>query len=218
MMGESDPQRSMFDNLSLEVFVPEEHPLRRIRPLIDDAVMARAAAIPATKAASGARGELARRLGAQPQAAGPRPRATGDGMIATRSAAVDRVDRNRAGRQGHPAGAAHHKARKGPRTTGSVSNLLGGARGANQMLERPRLTYFDMRGRGEAIRLLLHATRTEFEDNRIVSRADWAVLKPMLPFGVLPIYESNGIHLAESHAILRQNESNLAEHLTSSTG
>jgi transposase len=36
MMGDSDPQRSMFYKLSLESFVPEEHPLRRIRPLIDD--------------------------------------------------------------------------------------------------------------------------------------------------------------------------------------
>ncbi len=36
MMGESDPQRSMFYNLSLESFVPAEHPLRQIRPLIDD--------------------------------------------------------------------------------------------------------------------------------------------------------------------------------------
>jgi transposase len=36
MMGESDPQRSMFYNLSLETFVPTEHPLRRIRPFVDD--------------------------------------------------------------------------------------------------------------------------------------------------------------------------------------
>ena len=36
MMGDSDPQRSMFYNLSLESFVPQEHPLRRIRPLIDE--------------------------------------------------------------------------------------------------------------------------------------------------------------------------------------
>ncbi len=36
MMGDSDPQRSMFYHLSLESFVPPEHPLRRIRPLIDD--------------------------------------------------------------------------------------------------------------------------------------------------------------------------------------
>jgi transposase len=42
MMGESDPQRSIFYNLSLESFVPAEHPLRRIRPLIDDAMIRRA--------------------------------------------------------------------------------------------------------------------------------------------------------------------------------
>lgn len=36
MMGESDPQRSMFYNLSLEKFVPADHPLRRIRPFIED--------------------------------------------------------------------------------------------------------------------------------------------------------------------------------------
>jgi transposase len=42
MMGESDPQRSMFYNLSLESFVPADHPLRRIRPLIDDGAIRRA--------------------------------------------------------------------------------------------------------------------------------------------------------------------------------
>ena len=36
MMGESDPQRSMFYTLSLEKFVPADHPLRRIRPFIED--------------------------------------------------------------------------------------------------------------------------------------------------------------------------------------
>ena len=42
MMGESDPQRAMFYSLSLESFVPEEHPLRRIRPLIDERAIRRA--------------------------------------------------------------------------------------------------------------------------------------------------------------------------------
>jgi transposase len=41
-MGESDPQRAIFYNLSLESFVPAEHPLRRIRPLIDDQAIRRA--------------------------------------------------------------------------------------------------------------------------------------------------------------------------------
>src|SRR5512145_315098 len=42
MMGESDPQRALFYQLSLESFVPQEHPLRRIRPLIDDRAIRRA--------------------------------------------------------------------------------------------------------------------------------------------------------------------------------
>jgi transposase len=41
MMGESDPQRALFYGLSLESFVPQDHPLRRIRPLIDDASIRR---------------------------------------------------------------------------------------------------------------------------------------------------------------------------------
>src|SRR5574338_313768 len=41
MMGESDPQRTLFYQLSLESFVPDEHPLRRIRPLIDDQAIRR---------------------------------------------------------------------------------------------------------------------------------------------------------------------------------
>jgi len=42
MMGEANPQRGLFYNISLETFVPEEHPLRRIRPLIDERVIRRA--------------------------------------------------------------------------------------------------------------------------------------------------------------------------------
>jgi transposase len=36
MMGDKDPQRTLYYNLSLETFVPQDHPLRSIRPLIDD--------------------------------------------------------------------------------------------------------------------------------------------------------------------------------------
>ncbi len=35
MMGDADPQATFFYNISLETFVPQEHPLRRIRPLVD---------------------------------------------------------------------------------------------------------------------------------------------------------------------------------------
>jgi len=39
MMGQGNPQRGLFYQLSLESFVPAEHPLRAIRPLIDDAAI-----------------------------------------------------------------------------------------------------------------------------------------------------------------------------------
>lgn len=42
MMGHGDPQRTLFYQLSLESFVPQEHPLRAIRPLIEDAAIRRA--------------------------------------------------------------------------------------------------------------------------------------------------------------------------------
>ena len=42
MMGAAKPQRGLFYNISLETFVPEEHPLRRIRPLIDARAIRRA--------------------------------------------------------------------------------------------------------------------------------------------------------------------------------
>jgi len=41
MMGQGDPQRTFFYNISLETFVPEDHPLRSIRPLIDDRAIRR---------------------------------------------------------------------------------------------------------------------------------------------------------------------------------
>ena len=42
MMGAANPQRGLFYNISLETFVPEEHPLRHIRPLIDERAIRRA--------------------------------------------------------------------------------------------------------------------------------------------------------------------------------
>src|SRR5262249_24422229 len=41
MMGKAKPQRAFFYNISLETFVPEDHPLRAIRPLIDDRAVRR---------------------------------------------------------------------------------------------------------------------------------------------------------------------------------
>ena len=41
MMGEKDPQLTFYYNLSLETFVPGDHPLRAIRPLVDDEAIRR---------------------------------------------------------------------------------------------------------------------------------------------------------------------------------
>ena len=42
MMGEANPQRAFFYSISLETFVPADHPLRAIRPLIEDRAIRRA--------------------------------------------------------------------------------------------------------------------------------------------------------------------------------
>ncbi len=42
MMGDSKPERTLFYSLSLETFVPQEHPLRAIRPVIDEQAIRRA--------------------------------------------------------------------------------------------------------------------------------------------------------------------------------
>src|SRR5262249_13722264 len=41
MMGQGDPQRAFFYNISLETFVPNDHPLRAIRPFSDDRAIRR---------------------------------------------------------------------------------------------------------------------------------------------------------------------------------
>jgi transposase len=41
MMGDKDPQLSFYYNISLETFTPQEHPLRAIRPLVDDEAIRR---------------------------------------------------------------------------------------------------------------------------------------------------------------------------------
>ena len=41
-MGEANPRRASLYSISLETFVPDDHPLRRIRPLLDDQAIRRA--------------------------------------------------------------------------------------------------------------------------------------------------------------------------------
>ena len=53
---------------------------------------------------------------------------------------------------------------------------------------RPTLTYFDMRGRAEAIRLLFTDQGIVFMDRRIRSAQSWQALQGTLPLGRLPHY------------------------------
>lgn len=70
-------------------------------------------------------------------------------------------------------------------------------------MTQPKLTYFDApMSRGEECRLALHIAGVDFHDNRL-NREAWMALKPMAPFGSLPIFEVEGHPpLAQSNAIL----------------
>jgi len=66
-----------------------------------------------------------------------------------------------------------------------------------------KLTYFDGRGRGEIIRLILTQADVPFEDVRL-SNEEFAQRKSSLPFLQLPIFEIDGkITLCQSNAIAR---------------
>jgi len=70
-------------------------------------------------------------------------------------------------------------------------------------MTKPKLTYFDAPvSRGEECRLALHLAGVDFLDNRL-GRDAWMALKPMSPFGSVPIFEMEGHPpLAQSNAIL----------------
>ncbi|KAG9400646.1 hypothetical protein AC1031_010863 [Aphanomyces cochlioides] len=67
-----------------------------------------------------------------------------------------------------------------------------------------RLTYFNMPGRGEFIRLLFAYGNVPFEDSRI-SFQEWGAKKATLdlPFGQMPILQTHGKTYAQSLAIAR---------------
>lgn len=70
-------------------------------------------------------------------------------------------------------------------------------------MKLPRLTYFNMRGRAEASRLLFIIMGVQFEDDRICDMQRWKKLKPNLPSGSLPLLREGSYSLTQSHAILR---------------
>jgi prostaglandin-H2 D-isomerase / glutathione transferase len=66
-----------------------------------------------------------------------------------------------------------------------------------------KLTYFDIEGVAEAVRLALALSETEYEDERI-QFPDWKELKPKTPYGQLPLLTiDDGPVKTQSEAMLR---------------
>lgn len=65
-----------------------------------------------------------------------------------------------------------------------------------------KVTYFDMTGRAELVRLALHAGGIPFEDERL-TREQFGAVKPTLPFKQVPTLTVDGVVMAQSHAMAR---------------
>ena len=66
-----------------------------------------------------------------------------------------------------------------------------------------RLQYFNIKGLGEPIRLILSLSGVPFEDYRFADRDEFLALKPKLKFGQVPCLTVNGTELFQSAAIFR---------------
>jgi prostaglandin-H2 D-isomerase / glutathione transferase len=64
------------------------------------------------------------------------------------------------------------------------------------------LIYFDGAGRAEAIRILLHIAKVEWEDTRFPG-SDWPTIKPTTPLGSVPILKIDGVDHVQSTALMR---------------
>ncbi|XP_071954767.1 glutathione S-transferase-like [Antedon mediterranea] len=65
-----------------------------------------------------------------------------------------------------------------------------------------KLTYFQIHGRAEPIRLLLLDSGIDFEDH-MVSYPDFAPIKPTLPFRQCPAFYDGDLTIVQSNTILR---------------
>ncbi|CAH1247073.1 HPGDS [Branchiostoma lanceolatum] len=70
------------------------------------------------------------------------------------------------------------------------------------MAPKYKLTYFNVRARGEPTRLIFAAGGVEYEDVR-VQFEEWQPIKPTTPMGGLPILEVDGVTLSQSMSIAR---------------
>jgi glutathione S-transferase len=70
-------------------------------------------------------------------------------------------------------------------------------------MPRYKLTYFDINGgRGEAVRIALHAAGVKFDDHRI-SFQEFMQTRSEMPFTCAPVLEIDGVAVTQSNAMLR---------------
>lgn len=67
---------------------------------------------------------------------------------------------------------------------------------------KPKLIYFDTRGRAELTRYVFAQAGVDYEDVRL-TKEEWQKLKPEITFGQLPVLEINGERIGQSVAICR---------------
>jgi glutathione S-transferase len=65
-----------------------------------------------------------------------------------------------------------------------------------------KYTYFNVKGRGETVRLCFAYAGIKYEDKRIEGK-DWPALKPSTPWGSLPVLEVDGKPIGQSITIAR---------------
>jgi len=65
-----------------------------------------------------------------------------------------------------------------------------------------QLMYFPIRGRAEAIRLILEDQGAQYEF-KAVEREEWQRIKPSTPFGQIPMLTDGDFQLPQSNAIIR---------------
>jgi glutathione S-transferase len=68
---------------------------------------------------------------------------------------------------------------------------------------RPKIIYFNIRGRAEVIRLIFEELGVAYDEHRLNSAEEWKTMKPSTPFGSLPIYEEGDLKFAQTQAIYR---------------
>ena len=66
----------------------------------------------------------------------------------------------------------------------------------------PHVTYFNVRGRAEVIRIILEETNTPYTERRITID-EWPLLKSNFTFGQIPVYEEGDLLFNQPNAIYR---------------